>query len=268
MPASTPHPSRAARTAHVPRTLWCCLLLTALSTQALAARVIGYVRDAQTQAFLYSELHEQALGPDGAVLSGVTTYHDAQGKAFARKTLDFRQHRSIPLYTLQIPAQGYSEGLRQVSPKLALFKRSSEGERTEQLSLKDGLVAADEGFNQLVQDQLNALSKGDTVGFTLVVAGYLDQFRFRAKAVSGKLADPGGDGTARIAPLVLRVEPDSLLRMLVAPITLSYDARTRQLQRYEGVSNILNPATGKVYERVRIDYGVPVPEGVKPPAAD
>lgn len=251
----------------LPRLLSIALLATCCS-QALAARVIGYVRDAQTQAFLYSELHEQTLAADGAVSTGVTTYHDAQGKAFARKTLDFRQQRCIPLYNMQIPAQGYSEGIRQLSPKLEMFKRNGSDERTDKLGLRDGLVAADEGFNQLIQDQLPALAKGETVAFTLVVAGYLDQFRFRAKAVSGQLASGQDDGATRLPPLVLKVEPDSLLRMLVSPITLHYDARTRQLLRYEGVSNILNPATGKVYERVRIDYGVAAPSGVKAPAAD
>jgi hypothetical protein len=271
MPFHLPAPTPRMHRMRPSLALAVTLTLSTLVGQAMAARVVGYVRDAQTQAFLYSELHEQNLGPDGAVLNGVTTYHDAQGKVFARKTLDFRQHRSIPLYTLQIPAQGYSEGLRQVAPKLEMFKRSStDGERSDKLSLREGLVAADEGFNQLVQDQLGALSKGDTVGFTLVVAGYLDQFRFRARAASGKLVEAGAaaEGSTRAAPLVLRVEPDSLLRMLVAPITLSYDARTRQLQRYEGVSNILNPATGKVYERVRIDYGVAPPDGVKAPTPD
>jgi hypothetical protein len=251
----------------LPRLLAIALLATC-SAQTLAARVIGYARDAQTQTFLYSELHEQTLAPDGAVSTGVTTYHDAQGKAFARKALDFRQQRNIPLYSLQIPAQGYSEGIRQLRPMLEMYKRNGSDERSDKLSLREGLVAADEGFNQLIQEQLPALSRGDTVAFTLVVAGYLDQFRFRAKAVSGKLASAGDDGATTLPPLVLKVEPDSLLRMLVSPITLHYDARTRQLLRYEGVSNILNPATGKVHERVRIDYGVAAPAGVKAPTPD
>jgi hypothetical protein len=226
-------------------------------------RVVGQVRDAQTQALLYTEVHEQTLAPDGAVLSGVTTYLDLQGKTFARKTLDFRQHRCIPLFTLDVPGQRYSEGIRRLTPKAELFKRDGGAERRELLAVRDGLVAADEGFNQLLSDQLTALSKGETVNFSLLVAGSLDQFRFRARALSGKLAEGASDANAKLPPLVVRVEPDSMLRMVVPPIVLSYDARSRALLRYEGLSNIPNPATGKVFDRVRIDYGQIAPDGAK-----
>ncbi len=228
-----------------------------------AVRVVGQVRDAQTQALLYTEVHEQTLGADGAVLSGVTTYLDQQGKTFARKTLDFRQHRCIPLFTLDVPGQRYSEGIRRIGPKAELFKRDGGEERRELLAVRDGLVAADEGFNQLLSDQLTALSKGETVNFNLLVAGSLDQFRFRASALSGKLAESPSDVNAKLPPLVVRVEPDSMLRMVVPPIVLSYDARSRVLLRYEGLSNIPNPATGKVFDRVRIDYGQNAPDGAK-----
>jgi hypothetical protein len=233
---------------------------------AQAARVVGQVRDAKTQALLYTEIHDQALAPDGAVLSGVTTYQDPQGKTFARKTLDFRQHRSIPLFTLDVPGQRYSEGIRRLGPKAELFKRDGGEEQRELLTVREGLVAADEGFNQLLSDQLTALSKGETVNFTLLVAGSLDQFRFRAQAVSGKLAERGAAADAsgaKLPPLVVRVEPDSMLRMVVPSIVLSYDARTRFLLRYEGLSNIPNPATGKVFDRVRIDYAPPTIDGAK-----
>ncbi len=251
----------------LPLARWAAIaLLGSLGALSLAqaARVVGQVRDAKTQALLYTEIHDQTLAPDGAVLSGVTTYQDPQGKTFARKTLDFRQHRSIPLFTLDVPGQRYSEGIRRLSPKAELFKRDGGEEQRELLTVRDGLVAADEGFNQLLSDQLSALSRGETVNFTLLVAGSLDQFRFRAQAVSGKLAERGTASDAagaRLPPLVVRVEPDSMLRMVVPSIILSYDARSRFLLRYEGLSNIPNPATGKVFDRVRIDYAPPVGNG-------
>ena len=77
----------------------------------LASRVLGYVRDADTQRYLYTEVHEQTLAPDGSVLTGVTTYHDPQGREVARKTLDYRANRTVPLYRLDIPGQRYAEGI-------------------------------------------------------------------------------------------------------------------------------------------------------------
>jgi hypothetical protein len=268
-PPTSARSARSAPSAHyrLPLARWLAIALLGslgVMTVAQAARVVGQVRDAKTQALLYTEIHDQTLAPDGAVLSGVTTYQDPQGKTFARKTLDFRQHRSIPLFTLEVPGQRYSEGIRKLGAKAELFKRDGGEEQRELLRVRDGLVAADEGFNQLLSDQLTALSKGETVNFTLLVAGSLDQFRFRAQAVSGKLAERGAaDAGNRLPPLVVRVEPDSMLRMVVPSIVLSYDARSRFLLRYEGLSNILNPATGKVFDRVRIDYAPPIGDGAK-----
>ena len=51
----------------------------------------------------------------------------------------------------------------------------------------------------------------------------------------------------------LRVEPDSLLRLLVDPLRLSYDVGNHHLLEYVGVSNIHDPATGSAYN-VRIIY--------------
>ena len=87
-----------------------CLAVTGLSAHA-NVRIIGYVTDADTQRYLYTEIHEQTLAPDGAVRQGLTTYHDAQGREIARKTLDYRNHRTVPVYRMDIPALRYAEGI-------------------------------------------------------------------------------------------------------------------------------------------------------------
>lgn len=236
-----------------------CLLTTAWPAQA--ARVIGYVRDTATQRYLYTEVHEQNIASDGAVLTGVTTYYDPQGREIARKTLDYRANRTVPVYRMDMPALRYAEGISSNTPQAVLFKRDRDQEARKTLPLGDGLVAADAGFNHLLQDQLTNIRQGDTVRFGLIVAGNTDRYRFRASKVDEQVVD--GQTTLRIL-----VEPDSMLRMLVQPIALTYNLKDRRLLSYQGTSNILDPDTSKVYKKISIVYGgTPPPEARLPSLA-
>lgn len=225
--------------------------LTALQAQAQAGpdRVVGQVRDPATQRVLYTEVHQLQLARDGSPRSGVTVYYDPQGQEIARKTVDYRQHRTVPVYRLELPAQGYSEGIAEVGRgEVLLFKNSTgKGREEERLPLPEGAVAGDSGFNQLIMDMWPQLQRGQMVRFRLIVAGRLTDYAFRARH-DGELTHEQQAATR------IRVEPDSVLRLLVDPIELIYDRSGRRLLRYVGVSNILNPATGEVYRRVEINY--------------
>jgi len=78
------------------------------------------------------------------------------------------------------------------------------------------------------------------------VAGNLDRYKFRARRVED------GQFQGRTA-VRFRVEPDSLLRYLVSPLELMYDAESKKLLEYRGISNVHDPATGKAYN-ARIIY--------------
>ncbi len=235
------------------------LALTAGVAGAETLRFHGYARDLDSGKYLYTELHEQEVEA-GKVQTATITYFDASGKQVSRKTLDYRQNRTIPVFRAESPEQGYVEALRSISGgKLDLLKVTREkGEQTKLLDIPKGAVAADSGFNHLIQDNLPKLVAGETVQFHLVVAGNLDAYHFRAK----KVRDESFEGTPGV---LLRVEPDSLLRFLVDPLDVVYDPATRKLLEYRGVSNILDPATGKVYKKVRISYLAKPPAEAKAP---
>lgn len=217
-----------------------------------AETVVGFARDATTQRFLYTEVHDFTRAPDGKVLTVQTRYHDPQGREIARKSLDYRANRYIPLYKMEVPAQRYTEGIRSNADPVVVFKQDGDREEAKSLARESGLEAADSGFNHLLMDQLPRLLQGETVSFRLIVAGQTDSFRFRAKQV--------GETTFEQTPAVrLRVEPDSLLRLLVDPLELVYDKQGTRLISYRGVSNIIDPRTQQVYKQVVITYGGPVP---------
>jgi hypothetical protein len=213
---------------------WLGCLSMGLLTPAEAARVTGQVRDAATQRVLYTEVHEQTLAAD----------LDPQGREFGRKVLDFRANRTVPRYRLDLPSQRYAEGIAEVGPEIALFKTDQGQEQRKRLPLSKGKVAADSGFNQLLQDHMGAIKAGQTLAFVLIVPGKTDQYQFRARK------QPGDATQLRVA-----VEPDSMLRWVVSPIELVYNTEGTRLLQYTGLSNVLDPATGQVYPRVQIQYG-------------
>jgi hypothetical protein len=90
------------------------------------------------------------------------------------------------------------------------------------------------------------LLAGKTLKFTFAAAGQLDSYSFRAR----KVGQTSFEGRPAIQ---LKVDPDSLLRFLVEPLILTYDPQSRQLLEYRGISNVINPATGKPYN-ARIAY--------------
>lgn len=252
---------------HIPRALTtlaaaaCAWVLTATATPAMAAAtdtVVGYVRDLTTQRYLYTEVHELTQAPDGRVLSALSRYLDPQGREVARKTLDYRLHRTVPRYRMDIPAQGYAEGILGEAPDVTVFKSVKGKEERRTVPMAPAPVAADSGFNQLIQDLWPQISAGETVRFGLIVAGRTARYSFRARRVD--------DVTALgVAATRVRVEPDSVLRLVVDPIVLTYDTAGTRLLVYEGVSNILDPDTGKVYPKVRITYGGPAPAEARLP---
>ncbi len=230
------------------------LLLATSPVQAGTQRFYGYATDLDSGRYLYTEIHEQELAGD-RVQTSTITYFDPAGQQIARKTLDYRGNRSVPLFRSEIPGQGYVESIRGVGERIDLLKVTREkGEQIKALAMPKGLVAADSGFNHLLQDQLPLLLAGETLQFQFVVAGNLDSYKFRARK-TGETSFEGAPAA------VLRVEPDSLLRVLVDPLELLYDPATRRLLEYRGVSNMLDPATSKVYKRVRVAYSK------QPPAA-
>lgn len=236
------------------------LLSVPVGASAETLRFYGYATHLDTGKYLYTELHEQTL-ESGQVQTATISYFDPSGKLMAKKSLDYRRNRTIPLFRIDHPDQGYVEALRSVNGEsgIELLKVTRDkGEQIKSVSMPKGAVAADSGFNHLIQDNLPRLLAGETVPFSLVVAGNLDAYQFRAKKI--------GDDTFDGAPAaVLRVEPDSLLRLIIDPLDLLYDPAKRRLLEYRGVSNILDPVSGKVYKKARISYTAKPPAEARAP---
>ena len=209
-------------------------------------RFYGYAYDLASGKYLYTEVYHEEID-QGHWTGGHTSYYDADGKRLGEKTLSFASDPYVPLYTLSLPGVGYAEGISKVGPGgVEMFKESREGGRQIGTVPKLQEMAADSGFHSYLYQHMPELVAGKTLKFQFAVAGQLESYSFRAR----KTGDTQFEGKPAIQ---LKVDPDSLLRYLVDPLILTYDPQSRRLLEYRGISNVINPATGKPYN-ARIAY--------------
>lgn len=222
------------------------LLCGAAQADSQVLRFYGYAYDLASGKYLYTEVYREDV-QDGRWTGGHTSYYDADGRPLGEKTLSFSADPYIPVYTLNLTTAGYSEGISRVGKDgVDLFKQSAGQDRQAATIPHNEPMAADSGFHSFLYDHMPELLAGQTLKFRFAAAGQLDSYNFRAR----KTGDTVFEGRPAV---LLKVEPDSLLRFLVSPLILTYDPQSRRLLEYRGISNVINPATGKPYN-ARIDY--------------
>ena len=234
------------------------LLFAACAAQAdpQTQRFYGYAYDLATGKYLYTEVYREEIDKDHW-LSGHTSYYDTDGKRLGEKILSFASDPYIPVYTLSQPGVGYSEGISSVGPDgVQMFKETRENGRQTGSVPKVGQMAADSGFHSYLYDHMPDLVAGKTLKFQFAAAGQLDSYSFRAR----KTGDIQFEGRAAIQ---IKVEPNSLLRYMVDPLILTYDPQSRRLLEYRGISNVINPDTGKPYNARIAFYSKPPDDAPK-----
>lgn len=207
----------------------------------------GYGYELTSGKFLYTEVHEQQV-ENGRWVGGTIDYYAPDGKRIGHKWLDFSKDPHVPRYRLELTsAGGYMESITAVRADAIEMAKRAHGAKADEIATvrRRGLVAADSGFHSFLRDHFEELLAGKTVAFSFAVAGNLDSFKFRAR----KTGETLWEGQTAVK---LRVEPDSLLRMLVDPLELVYEPKSRKLLEYRGVSNI-HDDSGEPYN-VRVIY--------------
>jgi len=166
----------------------------------------------------------------------------------------------VPAYRLDLVKEGYAEGLTGTPGALEMF-RQEPGEAIEKARYerRPALMAADSGLHALLSAHFAEILAGQRLKFRFVVSSSLDVFRFRA----WRMDDTKFEGRPAVK---IRVEPDSFLNWLSAPIELTYEPDLRKLVEYQGVSNVRDPVTHKQYNVHVFYYSTPPADAPKLPA--
>lgn len=227
------------------------LLLLVMVTRTASAeermlRLYGYAYDLKSNAYLYTEVHEQKI-VDGKWISGSIIYLAPDGSEMGHKALDFSYNESVPVYQLTLHYNGYNEAITAVGKTVEMARQDERGAKIQTKSVElSANMAADSGFHIYLRERFAELMQGKAVDFKFVVAGSLDTFKFRAR----KVGDTQFEGKPAVRILV---EANSLLSLVAPELNVTYEPIARKLVEYRGPSNIHNPRTGDPYD-VRIAY--------------
>ena len=199
----------------------------------------GIASDLQSGKVSFTEDHEEFLTDSQSPEIATIQYRDPSGEIIVKKRIDYSHSLWAPDFMQEDLRDGYTEGARVVGEEVELTcrKDSKHASKTKRIKIPSPVVI-DGGFNQFLKQHWDQLASGATIQFNFAAPSQLDYYAFRVYLVKQETAN-GVNG------LLFKMEPESfLLRALLAPIYLKYNADTRRLQQYEGITTI-NDARGK-----------------------
>jgi hypothetical protein len=205
----------------------------------------GRALDVESGRWLYTEQHRHVY-QGGRWKSGQIRYVAPQGTVLGEKTLDFSQDPFVPLMRTVYAPIGQEEAITRIEGSTITMETVRDGQRKAKDVARPQSLAVDSGFHAFVQAKLEELMSGKTIPMQFGVISQFDHFRFRVRRAEGVSEQAPGS-------VALRVEADSMLRLVVPTVNLVYDTRSKDMLEYEGMSNIVDPQTRKA-PRVRIRY--------------
>ncbi len=220
--------------------LWSVLMIApCLAYSAETQHFTSAAQDLKTGRVVYTESYDVKV-ENGRWLSGTTRYFLPNGTAIAERKFDFSSDRYLPIYALEQSNVEYHEAITRIDAQHVEVSMLRDGQRQAASLTRVQNMVADCGSQPYVADHLDQLEAGATLHFTLAVAGKTDSFRLRAKKLAN--VDVNGRRAMRV-----RIELDSLLRLLLPPLELTIDMDNKQLLEYSGITNLKDPVTRRAY---------------------
>lgn len=223
--------------------------LHATSAQAIVQREQAFASALRDGTALYREEHLVRFA-DGNPDERLVLYRCIDGAAFARKRVRYGDDPAAPSFQLEDARSGYREGAERTRDGLRVAW-TAPGAAEEAALLPPGPLVADAGFDEWIRAEWEALTGGRSRSMRFVVPSRLRAYRFEVSPVDA--------GNPELRAFRLRL--GSWLGWLLPSIEVAYNAQTRRLVRFEGLSNLRDDAGNSQLE-VRIEFPDP------PQAAD
>jgi len=190
---------------------------------------------------LYRESHWRY--DDEGVAKGLVLYLCPDGSPFARKHIRATASAQAPDFDLVDARDGYSEGVRGKGNAREVYVRSNAvaPERTAELKDHSALVV-DAGFDAFVRSHWDALN-GSAATLDFLVPSRLGAMNFQVSRIGAEKVDGRDAQRFRLA----------LARWyggLLPHIDVVYDDATRNLVRYEGMSNMRDASARNLVVRI------------------
>lgn len=211
------------------------------------AQTIGEAFDLESDVPLYSETH--CLSNDA--LAREVVYRNVDGKLIAHKVLSYKTGATTPSFVQRnfYARESIAVELKQNELTMTVRDENSNGPgKVISTQPSPNLpVVIDAGFDAFVTANWDSLVAGENKSFQFPFAARESLVELRIKPMSCTY-DTETDQC-------FRLEMNNwLLRMLVAPIELGYDAKLKRLTRYRGLSNIGDGKGNGLVVDIRYNY--------------
>lgn len=218
------------------------LLMT--PAQSMVQREVAFASELDDGTALYREEH-LVRWVEGRAEERLVMYRCLDGSAFARKRVRYADDALAPSFLLEDARSGYREGAERIAEGLRVaWTGPGEGESAAVVDAR--ALVADAGFDEWVRSSWEPLAAGETRSLDFLVPSRLRTYRFDVEAIDTD--DPG------LRAFQLRL--GGWFGRLLPSIEVAYDADTRRLVRFEGLSNLRDDA-GDAQMKVRIDFPEP-----------
>lgn len=215
-----------------------------LTTSTRSYSATAYSLDGEE--LLYVERHiEKWL--DGKLSSREVTYEDADGELIAEKEVRYGADASIPSFEMTDFRTGLVESAQVGAQRVELFSGlATESEDSKLVTLPETAVI-DAGFDAFMRNNFERILDDERLEFEFAVPAAQRFFRFRLQ--------PRGRSTYgdREAVEITMKPANPLLRLLLDPISLTYDLEGRLLE-FRGLSNVADPDGDRYKARIVFDY--------------
>jgi hypothetical protein len=218
--------------------------LHALPTHATVTRELATASALDGNTTLYREEHLVRLAA-GNPAERLVLYRCLDGSAFARKRVRYADDPAAPSFQLEDARSGYREGAERTDAGLRVAW-TAPGDAEAAALISTGPLVADAGFDEWVRASWDALAAGRTLSMQFLVPSRLRTYRFEVVPVDA------GDPALR----AFRLRLGGWLGWLVPSIDVAYDAASRRLVRFAGLSNLRDDA-GDAQLKVRIEFPDP-----------
>ncbi|MBX3712952.1 MAG: hypothetical protein KF800_13405 [Lysobacter sp.] len=198
-------------------------LLASLPARATLLAVDGDARSPDRARLLYRESH--LIRQDGdRPLERLVLYRCPDGRAFARKRIDYRPSALAPDFEL-VDARGHREGLRREGGRVLVW---SGDDAPRALPAPGAPLVADAGFDEYLRRHWTAATSGRPQRIAFAVPAYGRSLSFKVRG------QPPRDAAG---PHRFELRLDGVLGRLAPAIRVEYDDQ-RRLRRFVGLTNI------------------------------
>lgn len=203
-------------------------------------------RDPSNQRKLYSEEHYLRYEA-GELADRVVLYRCADGRAFARKQLDYRRSVQMPEFAFTDARSGFREGMRwrDGGPELWVQRPGASSEQRRGLRSQTRQVA-DAGFDEFIRLKWPKLLAGRSVPLSFMVPSRLQSYDFNLTRV-GAATVKGEAGQT------FRLKLGGVLGWVAPAVDVTYADEDQRLLRFIGLSNLRDDA-GKSLLNAQIDF--------------